>query len=131
MQAGRRIIDQLEEAIDSRERVLLIVSEHSIESPWVNFEIKRARDRERAIRTDVLFPISLLPFTELRKWTAIDVDTGEDLARVVREFYVQDFSHWLEESAYAEACQKLLASLRKERLVFRRRKSKSQAHPPG
>lgn len=126
MRAGRRIVDQLEEAIDSRERVLLILSEHSIRSPWVNFEIKRARDRENASQSDVLFPISLLPFAEVQKWTAIDTDTGEDLARVIREFYIQDFSAWADEIAFQDAVQKLIASLRKERIVFRRKRKRQQ-----
>jgi uncharacterized protein YjbI with pentapeptide repeats len=116
MRAGRRIVDQLEEAIDSRERVLLILSENSIRSPWVNFEIRRARNREKASQSDVLFPISLLPFDEVQKWTAIDTDTGEDLARKVREFYIQDFSAWSNETAFQAAVEKLLASLRKERV---------------
>lgn len=122
MQAGRRIVDQLEEAIDARERVLLILSAQSIRSPWVNFEIRRAREREKATRSDVLFPVSLLPFDELRQWTAIDTDTGEDLARVVREFYIQDFSGWTDKTAFAAALDKLVESLRKERLQFRRKK---------
>lgn len=122
MRPGRRIVDQLEEAIDSRERVLLILSEHSIRSPWVNFEIKRARERERAAQSDVLFPISLLPFPEVQKWTAIDADTGEDLARIVREFYIQDFSAWEDETTFQEAVLKLIASLRKERVKFRRKR---------
>ncbi|MEQ8767533.1 MAG: toll/interleukin-1 receptor domain-containing protein [Planctomycetota bacterium] len=115
MRPGRRIVDQLEEAIDSRERVLLILSEHSIRSAWVHFGIKRARDRERASEDDVLFPISLLPFADLQKWSAIDADTGENLARVVREFYIQDFSTWTDDTAFAEAAEKLISSLRKER----------------
>jgi uncharacterized protein YjbI with pentapeptide repeats len=122
MRPGRRIVDQLQEAIDSRERVLLILSEHSIQSPWVNFEIRRARDRERAAQNDVLFPVSLLPFERLREWTSVDTDTGEDLARVVREFYIQDFSNWKEETAFVESLDKLVASLRKERSRFRRTK---------
>ena len=122
IQPGRRIVDQLEEAIDSRERVLLILSENSIQSPWVNFEIRRARDREKMTRSDVLFPTSLLTFDLLRKWTAIDTDTGEDLAHVVREFYIQDFSNWTNEESFAHALEKLVESLRKERVRFRRKR---------
>ena len=125
MQVGRRIVDQLEEAIDSRERVLLILSEHSIQSPWVNFEIRRARDREKLTQSDVLFPISLMPFEDLRKWSAIDTDTGEDLARVVREFYIQDFSDWMNNASFILSLEKLLASLKRERIRFHRKRKPS------
>ena len=131
LQAGRRIVDQLEEAIDSRERVLLILSQESIQSPWVNFEIRRARDREKATSSDVLFPISLLPFAELKKWKAIDSDTGEDLARVVREFFIQDFSNWTEKASFDVALEKLVSSLRKERIRFRRKKTTSRTMDNG
>lgn len=124
MRPGRRIVDQISEAVDSQERLLLILSEHSIQSPWVNFEIKRAREREKASESDVLFPISLLPFPEVKKWTAIDVDTGEDLARVVREFFVQDFSAWEDQEAFEEAMSRLISSLRKERASFRRKRKR-------
>ena len=122
MQAGRRIIDQLEEAIDSRERVLLILSWNSTQSPWVNFEIRRAREKEKITGSDILFPISLLEFEDLRNWTSIDTDTGEDLARVVRQFHVQDFSNWKNEESLGQALENLVASLRKERTQFRRKK---------
>ncbi len=118
----RRIIDQLEEAIDSRERVLLILSGNSTQSPWVNFEIRRAREKEKITGSDILFPISLLEFEDLRNWTSIDTDTGEDLARVVRQFHVQDFSNWKNEESLGQALENLVASLRKERTQFRRKK---------
>jgi len=114
MQSGKRIIPQIEEAIDSKERVLLVLSEHSLKSHWVNFEIKRTRERERASSTDVLFPLSLLPFADVRKLSSIDPDTGEDLARAIREFYIEDFSSWEDDSAFASSLSKLVANLRKE-----------------
>lgn len=56
---------------------------------------------------------------------AIDTDTGEDLARVVREFYIQDFSDWMNNASFILSLEKLLASLKRERIRFRRKRKPS------
>ena len=38
-----------------------------------------------------LFPISLVDFRTVREWTAFDADTGKDMGREVREYFVPDF----------------------------------------
>ena len=43
MKAGRKIHDQIVEAIRLHDKLLLILSEHSMKSRWVAEEIKRAR----------------------------------------------------------------------------------------
>ena len=57
MPIGAKIIDAIDEAIRLRDKVLLILSEHSVASDWVEDEVTRALDEERVRKTTVLFPI--------------------------------------------------------------------------
>jgi hypothetical protein len=45
---GAQIIDAIDEAIRLRDKVLLILSEHSVVSDWVEEEVTRALDEERS-----------------------------------------------------------------------------------
>ncbi len=44
------------------DKLLLILSEHSMSSPWVKTEIANARVREKREGKQLLFPITLVPF---------------------------------------------------------------------
>lgn len=77
---GRELKGQIDRAIDVHDRLLLVLSDNSMNSQWVRGEIRRARQRERETKRRILFPISLVPHDRLRAWSLIDPDTGEDLA---------------------------------------------------
>ncbi len=109
---GEHVIEQIDVAIRMHERVLLILSTDSMKSKWVETEIVKARKREIAENKRVLFPVSLVPFEVLRDWTCFDSDTGEDLAREIRKFYIPDFSNWKDHDSYAKALKKLLDGLK-------------------
>jgi len=80
LRAGRKLFDQIDEAIRMYDRLLLVLSGQSMESEWVRTEIKKARRKERETGREVLFPIGLAPFDLIREWQCPDPDTGEDLA---------------------------------------------------
>jgi hypothetical protein len=82
------------EAIQIHDRLLIVLSEHSIQSEWVLSEIRKAREVEKKEKRRKLFPIRLTGFETLRDWTCFDADTGKDLAVEVREYYIPDFSNW-------------------------------------
>jgi len=120
VQGGKKIHDQIDEAIRIYDRLLLILSEHSMNSEWVKTEIAHARQKELNERRQVLFPISLVPFAKVREWKCFDVDTGKDSAREIREYFIPDFSNWNEYDCYHEAFQRLLRDLKaddKEKLT--------------
>jgi TIR domain/Pentapeptide repeats (8 copies) len=48
IQGGRKIYEQIDEAIRLHDKLLLILSEHSMNSEWVKTEIFNAREREVA-----------------------------------------------------------------------------------
>jgi uncharacterized protein YjbI with pentapeptide repeats len=111
---GRKIHEQIDEAIRLHDRLLLILSPQSMESEWVKTEIAKARKREVHDNRRVLFPIRLAPFETLRDWECFDADTGKDSAREIREYFVPDFSNWKNHDSYLEALQRLVADLKSQ-----------------
>jgi hypothetical protein len=112
VQGGRKLHEQIDEAIRMHDKLLLILSPHSMESEWVKTEIANARRREVREKRRVLFPIRLVPFETLRDWECFDADTGKDSAREIREFYIPDFSNWKNLDSYQEAFQRLINDLK-------------------
>lgn len=45
-----------------------------------------------------------------RDWKCLDVDTGEDLAKTVREYHIPDFSQWKQEEAFGDLMRGLRAT---------------------
>jgi uncharacterized protein YjbI with pentapeptide repeats len=60
IQGGRKLHEQIDEAIRIHQRLLLILSPHSMTSEWVKTEIAKARQRELQESRRVLFPIRLV-----------------------------------------------------------------------
>jgi hypothetical protein len=114
IQGGRKIYEQIDEAITTYDRLLLILSERSMSSEWVKTEIANARQREVREKRQMLFPISLVPFENIRKWKVFDADTGKDSAREIREYFIPDFSNWKDHASYQGAFQRLLRDLKSE-----------------
>jgi hypothetical protein len=94
LKGGKKLHEQLFEAIQIHDRLLIVLSEHSIQSEWVMTEIRKARETEKKEKRRKLFPIRLTDFETLRDWTCFDADTGKDLAVEVREYFIPDFSNW-------------------------------------
>ena len=112
IKAGRKLHEQIDEAIRLHDKLLLILSLHSMESEWVKTEILNAGGREVRDQRRVLFPIRLTPFEALRDWKCFDGDTGRDLAREIREYFIPDFSNWKKHDSYQEAFQRLISDLK-------------------
>jgi hypothetical protein len=62
IQGGKKVHEQIDEAIRIYDWLLLILSEQSMESEWVKTEIAHARRKELDEHRNVLFPISVVPF---------------------------------------------------------------------
>jgi hypothetical protein len=112
LRGGEKTHRQIEEAIRHHDKLVLILSEASMESNWVEHEIREARERERKEDRQVLFPVSLVPYSELGDWELFDADEGGDLAREIREYYIPDFSDWKDHDKYSEAFGKLFRGLK-------------------
>ena len=89
----------------------MILSEDSIESDWVEYEIKQARAREKKDGRRMLFPLGLLDYKALEDWELFDHDTATDLAAEVRSYFIPDFT---DSEKYDESFQRLLDDLKAE-----------------
>jgi hypothetical protein len=104
MPIGAKIIDAIDEAIRLRDKVLLILSEHSVASDWVEEEVTRALAEERSRKTTVLFPI--------RVDDAV-LNTNEAWARGLRiQRHIGDFCLWKDHDAYQKVLERVLRDLK-------------------
>ncbi len=112
IKGGRKVHEQIDEAIRLHDRLLLILSEQSMNSEWVKTEIAKARKREVKEAKRVLFPVRLVEFEAMRDWECFDGDTGKDSAREIREYFIPDFSNWKDHDSYQKAFQRLVKDLK-------------------
>jgi hypothetical protein len=114
LKGGDKLLDQLERAIQLHDRLLLVLSDHSILSEWVMTEIRRAREAERKEGRRKLFPIRLTDFRTLQEWKCPDSKSGQDLAEELRQYFIPDFSTWKNHDAFEQAFDRLLRDLKAE-----------------
>src|SRR6266700_843070 len=59
MKIGDKIRQRIQDSIQEYDKLLLVLSEHSVESAWVESEVETAFEKERKRKQLVLFPIRL------------------------------------------------------------------------
>jgi len=99
---GAKILDGLDEAIRLRDKVLLILSEHSIRSDWVEDEVTTAFEEERNRGQPMLFPIRLDDTV---------MATQEPWAAKLRARNIGDFRHWKDHDSYVKGLDRMLRDL--------------------
>jgi TIR domain len=112
VQAGKKIHEQIDKAIQDRDRLLLVLTKHSMASEWVTSEIRKARKAEIKDCERKLFPIRLVSFDVIREWECFDADSGKDLGVEIREYFIPDFSKWKQPDHFEAAFARLLKDLR-------------------
>jgi len=108
MKGGREIYDQIDTAIKLHDKLLIVLTEHGMQSNWVRTEIRKVRQREEKENRRLLFPIRLVPFEAIKKWEAFDADTGTDVAAEIRKYYIPDFTNWKDHDSCEAAYQRLM-----------------------
>ena len=114
IEGGKKTHEQIDQAILKYDKLLLVLSEHSMKSQWVEFEIRKARKQEVQKKKRVLFPIRLVSYKAIKEWECFDADTKKDLATEIREYYIPDFSDWKNPAAYKKEFDRLLRDLKAE-----------------
>lgn len=109
---GEKMLEQVNREIQMHDRLLLVLSENSLHSNWVEQEIRRARELERKGYPRKLFPIRLSDYETIAKWVCMDTRTVEDLAEEVRSYFIPDFSNWKSYDDFEKAFERLLDDLR-------------------
>ncbi|HJR07612.1 MAG TPA: toll/interleukin-1 receptor domain-containing protein [Pyrinomonadaceae bacterium] len=114
IKGGQKLHEQIEYAIQLHDRLLIVLSEDSMQSEWVITEIQKARQTEIEDKRRKLFPITIVNFDKVKSWNRFDADTGRDLAKEVREYYIPDFSNWKDHDAFEKAFERLLRDLKSD-----------------
>lgn len=112
VKGGQKLHEQIDRAIQIHDRLLIVLSENSLQSEWVMTEIRKARKAEIKEGRQKLFPIRLVSFERIREWECFDAESGKDLAIEVREYFIPDFSNWKNHDDFEAAFDKLLEDLR-------------------
>jgi hypothetical protein len=111
IKAGEKLHEQIDKAIQVYDKLLLILSEASMNSEWVKAEIHRARQKEKGGKR-VLFPIRLVSFEAIEQWRAPYGSQPKDMANEIREYFIPDFSNWIDHDAFEVAFKRLLKDLK-------------------
>jgi TIR domain-containing protein/pentapeptide repeat protein len=111
MRGGKKIFEQLDQAIRGHDRLIVVLSTYSLQSQWVSSEILKAMARETAESRRVLFPIRLVPYEILQTWQLIDGHIGKDVGAEIREYFIPDFSGWSEPKVFDAAVARLVRDL--------------------
>jgi uncharacterized protein YjbI with pentapeptide repeats len=99
-----RLERQIDRAIRLNPTVLLILSEHSVQSDWVQHEARLARKLEIETKRDVLCPVALDDSWKDCKWP-------ERLREQIMEYNILDFSKWRDEDEFQRTFSRLLDGL--------------------
>jgi TIR domain len=91
-------------AIRLRDKVLLILSEQSIKSDWVEDEVTAGFEEERKRGQVVLFPVRL---------DETVMKTNEAWAAKLRALLIGDFQHWRDYDAYKRSFERVVRDLTK------------------
>ncbi len=104
---GAKTWDGIDQAIRTRDKVLLILSEGAISSDWVEDEVTAAFAEERRRDKLVLFPVRL---------DGAVMDTDEPWAGKLRDGRnIGDFSKWKDHDAYKATLDRVLRDLKASR----------------
>jgi hypothetical protein len=114
MQAGKKIHEQVDEAIRVFDKLLLVISPNSIESKWVRDEIRRARKSETRDGRKKLFPVRIMDYKPIKQWQSFYADLAEDVAEEIREYFIPDFSNWKDHDSFEPAFARLLRDLKSD-----------------
>jgi hypothetical protein len=99
-----RLETQVDRAIHQASTVLLILSEHSIRSDWVEHEVRTARAREKEMKRDVLCPVALDETWKNSRWP-------RRIMEQVTEYNILDFSDWKDDSKFENTFNRLIDGL--------------------
>ncbi|SRR6266496_1833403 len=106
LRIGEKTRMSIDDSIRRHDKLLLILSKHSISSDWVEKEVETALEEERKQKRTILFPIRLDD-------TVIKIDSGWP-ADIRRMRNIGDFRRWKNHDSYQKAFNRLLSNLKSE-----------------
>jgi hypothetical protein len=106
LKTGDKFRVKIDEVIRIYDKLLLVLSENSVGSDWVEKEVESAMEKERQQKRPMLFPIRLDD-------AVMKVETGWP-ADVRRTRHIGDFQNWKNHDAYQKAFNRLIRDLKAE-----------------
>jgi len=104
MKIGDRIRPKIDQEISLRDKLLVILSENSINSEWVGDEVEAALEEEKVSGRTILFPIRLDDAV---------METRQDwAAKIKRRRHIGDFTDWKNKAKYQISFGRLLRDLK-------------------
>jgi hypothetical protein len=105
LKIGDRFDLRIDESIRFHDKLVIILSANSVNSDWVEREVKSAIEREQKEGKDVLFPIAIDEegFTSKQPWAA----------DIRRKRHIGDFRQWKSHDDYTAAFDRLVRDLKK------------------
>jgi hypothetical protein len=104
--AGDKFPAEITEAVQSREKLIVVLSKYALNSDGVKQEVMLARQREGNGKREVLLPIRLD--------SAILNSTIDWAAAIRKRRHIRSFENWQQSSRYQKMLNGLLNDLRKE-----------------
>jgi hypothetical protein len=106
LKIGDRFQERIEESIRLFDKVMIVLSEASVQSRWVEREVNAAREREDRENRTVLFPIRVddAAMSAPQPWAA----------DIRRSRHIGDFSEWKAHDHYQRAFDRLVRDLKAE-----------------
>lgn len=104
LKIGQKLRCSFDEAIRLHDKVLVILSENSVASPWVEKEVETAFEKERQQNRTVLFPIRLDD--------AVMKTSQAWAADIRRTRHIGDFRRWENTGSYERALNRLMRDLK-------------------
>jgi uncharacterized protein YjbI with pentapeptide repeats len=103
LKIGDRFPERIEESIRLHDKVMIVLSEASVQSSWVEREVNAAREREEREDRLVLIPIRIddAVMNAPQHWAA----------DIRRSRHIGDFRSWKNQDSYQKAFQRLLRDL--------------------
>jgi uncharacterized protein YjbI with pentapeptide repeats len=99
-----RLEKQIDRAIRHNPTVLVILSENSIKSDWVEHEVRTVRELEKETGRDVLCPVALDDGWKESPWP-------KRVMEQVMEYNILDFSRWEDDGEFEKLFKKLIDGL--------------------
>ena len=107
MKTGEKIRHRIDESIRLYDKLLVVLSKHSIGSHWVEHEVEMALAKEQKVKRTVLFPIRL-------DTAIMDMEQDGWPSEVRHTRHITDFTHWKQHDDYQKALTRLLRDLQPE-----------------
>ena len=114
IQGGKKLHEQIDQAIRVYDKLLLVLSPNSMNSEWVRTEIRKARKIEIKEGQRKLFPIRLVDFEVIRDWECFDADAARISAWRSANTSSRTSHEWKDHDAFEKGFAQLLSDLKAE-----------------